>query len=229
MSLRVTLSVDSLEFLDRVAGSVENRVELNARIAGDAEDYLKRVGKQIAAGQHRTANTLGATPTGHLGEAYEGIESSSGADKAEVLIPRATRLRAAFGTYVLTPKNAKFLTIPVHREAYGKRAREIEDLFALRTGPKKTLVLARRVDTEPSPSRQLAGRARPTVRRRQRSFTGGIEVMYVLVKSATIPGDETLIPFDDLTAEARDSAEAYLDEVVADAIRGSSGGSGGQI
>lgn len=229
MSLRVTLSVNSLQYLDRIAGSVEQRIELHTRIAADAEIFVKARGKETAAKEHRTANRLGAVPTGHLSDAYEGIEGRAGAEKAELLVPSATRLRAAFGTYVLTPKNAKFLTIPVHREAYGKRAREIEDLFALRTGPKKTLVLARRVDTGLSPSRQVAGRARPTVRRRQRSFTGGVEVMYVLVKSATIPGDETLIPFEDLAAEARVSAEAYLDEVVAAAIRGGSGGNGGQI
>jgi hypothetical protein len=83
----------------------------DARIAGDAEIFLKKAGKQIAATQHRTANTLGATPTGHLGEAYEGIESSSGADKIELLIPGASRLRAAFGSYVVRPKNSKYLTI----------------------------------------------------------------------------------------------------------------------
>jgi len=219
----VTLSVNSIDFLERVAGSLEKRVELNARIAGDAEIFLKKAGKQIAATQHRTANTLGATPTGHLGEAYEGIESSSGADKIELLIPGASRLRAAFGSYVVRPKNSKYLTIPVHRDAYGKRAREFDDLFALRTGPKKTLVLARRVDTAPSVSRQVAGRGRPTVRRRQRSFTGGVETMYVLVTGAEIPADPTLIPFEDLTAEARDSAEAFLNEMVAAAIQADGG------
>jgi hypothetical protein len=134
------------------------------------------------------------------------------------------KLRAAFGKYVLTPgSGSKYLTIPAARDAYGKRAREFDDLFFMRVGPKRTPVLARRVDTAPSVSRQVAGRGRPTVRRRQRSFTGGVETMYVLVTGAEIPADPTLIPFEDLTAEARDSAEAFLDEMVAAAIQADGG------
>jgi hypothetical protein len=219
MSLRVTLSVDSLENLDRIAGSIEQRIEMNTRIAADAEIFVKARGKETAAKEHRTANRLGAVPTGHLSDAYEGIDGRAGAEKAELLIQGASRLRAAFGTYVLTPKNAKFLTIPMHRDAYGKRARELDDLFVI-SRPGKALMLARRTEAGPSPTQRFLTRQRPTVRRRERNPDQGIEVMYVLVKTATIPVDEGLIPFDALAEEAWDSAQAYLDEVIGEAMGG---------
>lgn len=191
MSLTVTLSGLSAADLAAFTGQVQNRAGMHARMAGDAEILIKRRGKATAATEHRTANALGATPTGHLADAYEGIEGESSADAAVLLVPGASRLRAAFGRYVLTPRNgSKYLTIPANAEAYGKRAREIGNLFPVRVGPRKTLTL----------SRQREG--------------GGLEVMYVLVQRAEIPEDAGLIPFDDLAQEAADSAEAFIDESI---------------
>ena len=86
-----------------------------------------------------------------------------------------------------------YLTIPVAAEAYGHRAREF-DLVPLRVGPRKTLILARR------------------------DASGNLTTMYVLVTEATIPEDPKLIPFDDIFAGARDSAEAFYDEALKAAL-----------
>ena len=193
MSLRVTLDISSGldEELQEIAAGLADAKPLHDRIAGDAEAWLKQdVGPRIAAGQHRTAQTLGASPTGHLVDAYQGIEGVSDSAGATLLIPGATRLRAAFGKYVLTPKNgSKFLTIPVARDAYGHRAREFDDLFPVRTGPRKTLTLSR-------------------------PRGNGLEVMYVLVSTATIPEDTTLIPFPELEEKALLSAGDFLDDIL---------------
>lgn len=189
MSLTVTLSGLSAADLAAFTGQVQNRAAMHARMAGDAEIFIKQFGKVNAAGQHRTANTLGATPTGHLADAYEGIEGESSADAALLVVPGSSRLRAAFGRYVLTPKNgSKYLTIPANADAYGKRAGTIPDLFPVRVGPRKTLTL----------SRQREG--------------GGLEVMYVLVQRAEIPEDATLIPFDNLAQRVANSVEDFIDE-----------------
>jgi hypothetical protein len=196
MSLRVdidTSGLDTRELAD-LSARMQDSAGLHARIAGDAEIFVKERGKVTAAGEHRSASRLGAIPTGHLSEAYEGIESISTAQSASLLVPGATRLRAAFGRYVITPKNgSKFLTIPVAREAYGKRAGEFEDLFFMRAGPRKTPLLARD-----------AGQ--------------GFQTMYFLTPKAEIPEDKNLIPFDDLAEEARDSAEAFIDESIQAAL-----------
>lgn len=211
--LRVDIQILSKldEELRNIATGLEDTKPLHDRIAGDAEAWLKEdVGPRIAAGQHRTANTLGATPTGHLEDAYQGIEGTGTTDGAELLVPGATRLRAAFGKYVLTPQNgSKYLTIPAHRDAYGKRAGEFDDLFFMRVGPKRTPVLARRVEGTKDDSL----RTRPGQRREARRFTQA-EVMYVLAASATIPEDKTLIPFDKLEVKALLSAGNYLDDIL---------------
>jgi len=196
MSLRVQISLAGLDADDlaRLSESFRDGAGLHARIAGDAEIFVKARGRVTAQTEHRTANRLGARPTGHLSEAYEGIESQSTAAAASLLVPGASRLRAAFGRYVITPRaGSKFLTIPVAAEAYGRRAREFDDLFFLRAGPRKTPILARN-----------AG--------------GGLQTLYVLVPKAEIPEDKNLIPFDDLADEARDSAEAFLDEAIEAAL-----------
>jgi hypothetical protein len=193
MSLRVDIDVSGLDQADLAALGARMRdgAGLHARMAGDAEIFVKQRGKVTAAGEHRSASRLGAQPTGHLSDAYEAIEGTSTEASASLLVPRASRLRAAFGRYVITPKNgSKFLTIPVAREAYGKRAGEFDDLFFMRAGPKKTPLLARDV-----------GR--------------GFQTMYLLTPKADIPEDKNLIPFDDLAEEARDSAEAFIDEAIA--------------
>lgn len=214
MSIKITLEIPAGTYSD-LAKKLENPAELHARAAGETEKYLKEFGRAKAINEHRTAQTLGAQPTGHLADAYEGIEAISDSASVTVLVPAASRLRAAFGKYVLTPKNAKFLTIPAQREAYGKRAREFDDLFPMRTGPNKTLVLARRVEG----SDNINPRGRTNQRRAGRR-SAQAEVMYVLVNKATIPEDRSLIPFEDLPGVMEDAALAFVDDAVGSSLQG---------
>jgi hypothetical protein len=161
--------------------------EINAAIAVVTESSLKKYGRETAPSKHATANRLGARPTNHLIDAYNQIESQSDRSSATLLIPRASRLRAAFGGYVQKPGPGKqFLTIPVAAEAYGKRAGEIADLVFMRVGPKKTPILARPNDD------------------------GGITTYYFLTPEVQVEEDTDLIPFADLEATARDGAELYI-------------------
>jgi len=199
VSLNVTIDIggELKESLEDFREGLLDASGLNARIAAESERWIKgpQVAGKISAEQHRTANNLGATPTGHLAEAYEGIEGQYDDKAATLTIPGASRLRAAFGPYVLVPKKPNgFLSLPAQREAYGRRAREFDDLFILktaagRTDNRKALFLAR-----------AKGK--------------GIEVMYVLVKSAEIPEDKTLIPFDELEEVAAIAAGEYIDSEI---------------
>lgn len=189
INLRVSYNDEAGPLLLRIITGLQNRKPLHAKIAADGEAYLKKTGREKAQSQHRSAQILGAAPTRHLEKAYQAIEGE-GTDTAALLrIPRASRLRAAFGAYVLRPGNGKkYLTIPVAKEAYGRRAGEFPDLQFMRVGPRKTPILARATpDGE------------------------GIETMYVLAKSATIQAAPELIRFDLLTEHARDSAQEYID------------------
>lgn len=192
------------------AASLQDRGILHARLAGDAEIFLREVAPSIVGRNHRTADRLGARRTGHLEDAFQAIEGVSSEQDARLLIPRASRLRAAFGSYVVKPVNGgKAITIPVHPDAYGRRAREFADLFLMNTGPGKTPVLARRVEGKKDQSL----RAAPRARRRARRFTTA-EILYLLVDQVEIPEDRNLIPFDELAEEAVDSANAWIDDQV---------------
>lgn len=191
MSLRLELTMDGLgpEEFASLRETLADPAPLHAQIAGDAERFVKTIGPKIASRQHRTAWSLGATPTNHLADAYQAVEGQSSASAAVLVVPRNSRLRAAFGPYTLTPKSSKYLTIPTAPETYGRRAREFDDLFPVRVGPRKTLVLAR--DTG-----------------------SGLQTMYLLTDRADIPEDKTLLPFEELAEAARDSAEEFIDTAI---------------
>jgi hypothetical protein len=211
MSMQIKVSVSNDVLLDELGNVLSDRRGLYARLAGDAEAFMRRVGPGIAAQNHRTADTLGARRTGHLENAYAAIEGDSDNDEARLWVPRASRLRAAFGAYRLTPVNgSRYLTLPVHPDAYGRRARELRDLFFMRVGPAGVPVLARRAE-----GRQQEGLKRRTYQRRKaRARYTVAEILYVLATSVDIPAQPGLIPFDELTETIGISAEAYLDEAI---------------
>ena len=187
MKVDITISDGASIALQHLGSRCADGAQLHARLAGEAEKFVKERGRQTAATEHRSASRLGAAPTGHLENAYQAVESLSTDSSAALLVPRASRLRAAFGGYTVKPGAGKtYLTIPVAAEAYGKRAGEIEGLEFMRVGPRKTPILARP------------------------DGDGRITTFYLLAKQAAIPEDRGLIPFDDLAAHAADVAELYL-------------------
>jgi hypothetical protein len=190
MSLRVDITFEGEDQLAALTDALGDKAAMHGRIAKDALVFVREFGKKKAPGEHRTAGRLGARPTGHLERAYAGIESESDESQAALLVPRASRLRAAFGGYTLTPTRSKYLTLPVSKDAYGRRAREFDDLFPVRLGPRKSLFLARETEG------------------------GGLETMYFLTNSVNIKEDASLIPFREIFDGAADSVEAYLDEAI---------------
>ena len=187
MHLTIQLSDDASASLRRLWTVTTNCAEMHAAMAGATEIYLKKFGAETSQTKHRTAERLGATPTGHLADAYSEIESGSDGAAMRLFIPGASRLRAAFGSYTVTPGSGKkYLTIPVAAEAYGKRARQIDGLQFMVVGPNRTPILAK-------------------------SSGDRLTTYYLLVKSAMIPADPSLIHFDVLAEEAVDAAEEYLE------------------
>lgn len=190
MSINITIEYSSANELAFLTEALANQPAMHERIARQSLLFVKNFGSQKAQTEHRTATNLGARPTRHLERAYAGIESQHDASSARLLVPRASRLRAAFGAYMLIATAAGYLTLAVHPDAYGRRAREFEDLFPIRVGPRQSLVLVREVEG------------------------GGLETMYFLTKSVNIPEDASLIPFQEIFDEAADAVEAYLDEAI---------------
>lgn len=193
MNIRLDIDITgtAAEDLAAIRERMEDRGGMHRAVTTQTLAFVQGpaiAGKQSAA-NHKSADRLGARHTGHLERAYRGIEPEHDASSARLLVPAASRLRAAFGAYTAKPGAGKtYLTLPVHREAYGRRAGEFDDLFFVRVGPKKTPVLAR----------------------------GGLivrevlETMYFLTTSVDIPADPDLLPFDEIGDEARDVAELFI-------------------
>ena len=187
MKITISMTGDAPEAVRAMRGRLADPAAIHAKMATAAEGFLKEYGSKRSAVEHRTAQKLGGKPTGHLGEAYAATESTSNAQGASLFLPRASRLRAAFGSYTARPGAGRtYLTIPVSAKAYGRRAGEMPDLVFMRLGARKTPFLA--VPEE----------------------NGKVTTHYLLVKEVKVKEDPTLVPFDDLTAEAADAAELYI-------------------
>jgi hypothetical protein len=89
------------------------------------QDYLRQQKR------HRSAERLGATPSGHHAKAANSVEAASDDAEATIRIPRRTGLGRAFSDVVLRPGSGrKYLTIPGHAKTYGKSVRDFpEDTF----------------------------------------------------------------------------------------------------
>ncbi len=182
--------------LQRLSRALSRRKQLHARIA---VDVLETVQTYVAGLPfHGTAKRLGAKPTNHLETVANQIEAASDEKQATIKIPRASRLRAAFGPYTVVPTGGrKFLTIPVAAEAYGRSAKTFTDLQFLRVGPKKTPVLAK-------PAIGVKG-------------DSPLNVLYVLVKKADIKEDRRLLNFDDMRDTAVQTSADYIAELTDEA------------
>jgi len=98
------------------------RARLNNVGANAVAARVQRHIHAYAMGKHVSATLLGASQTGHYEKGAAAITSNSSADTAEVLIPIPGISRAYNDITLTTPTRfgKRFLTIPKHREAYGK-------------------------------------------------------------------------------------------------------------
>lgn len=190
-ALEVTIPVNvtgPAATLQRIRNAVANRRLLNARIAVAASGLTR---KYVAGLQrHKTAEKLGAKPTGHLQRASRGIEAASDAERAIIRIPRASGLGRAFYDITIRPGSGKrFLTIPADRRTYGRRAGEF---------PPGALVFS------------TVGGRYPAL-----MFKDSWTVAYWLVREVTQKQDRTLLPSDSAWLKtATGTAAIYLRDVI---------------
>lgn len=108
--------------LQRIRAAFADRRELHGLIAGDARDLTRDFVAKDAS--HKSAQLLGATPTGFRKESAKRITAVSNEEFAAVKIPRNTGLGRAFGDIIIVPGSGRtYLTIPADIETYGKSAR----------------------------------------------------------------------------------------------------------
>ncbi len=170
-------------------------------------------------------NALGGARTHFYADAARGTHFDVLPDGVMISINQVgIRQRILGGT--ITPKTAKFLTIPARAEAHGKRASEFNDLIVLRRGDHRygePYALARAVRT----TLRVTGAATAAVlgaRRLSQGAQEGGEIMFWLKKSVTQAPDPSVVPTQfELAAAAFSAINADRDRLVAQA-RARSGG-----
>jgi len=160
---------------------------------------------------------LGVTNKNKLGARsgfWSGVRSQTiargTADAVIVSMPNTVALRRFGGT--VTPKTSKFLTIPARKEAYGVRARNINDLrFAVLAKGGPALVK----EVMPKAPRQSKGAGRVyTLNRDSEAAKPKVEVWYWLRRSTTIKPNPAVLPTRaEILTTATDALDAYFNFV----------------
>ena len=161
---------------------LEDATRLHVLMADRTErltrDYLADLGNT----RHATADRLGATPTGILGRAAESPEGTGTRDAVVLTMRPAEVLARAFHDVEIVPRaGKKFLTIPIHRTSYGKRAGEFDDLLFITTRSGAKLLI-------------------------RRAANGNLIPMFLLVQKVDQKQDRTLLPSDDAYLEEMEAA-----------------------
>jgi hypothetical protein len=157
------------------------------RVENLTRDYLGK----IAVERHKTADSLGARPTGILSRAAESPEYSATGEKVVLTIRPGEVLARAFRDVEIFPRNGrKWLTIPIHRRSYGKRAGEFKDIFFLWIAEASSAFLV------------------------ERAANGNLIFLYLLVRKVMQKQDRTLLPSDEAYLE---EGEAALEDLILEA------------
>lgn len=144
----------------------------------------------LAQSRHKTAQALGARPTGHLSRGARGVTFEADATHGAVIIPIAGISRA-FRDVEIRPRNASALTLPVHASAYGHRVAELRQMGWTLFRPKgKDVLMGVRKDSKKD-SEPVA--------------------LYALKRRVTLRQDRTLLPSDDEMSSS--VAKAMLMEI----------------
>lgn len=200
MSVGLTIDVKSAELtakLDRLFNAVAHREELNANIGRRAKQLTVNHLNAIAQSRHKTAERLGASPSGHWGQAAEKTSFTADGEGATVSIAQPGIGRVAHDVDILPGAGKKYLTIPAIAEAYNQRAYRVSGLhliFRRRKGEK-----ARVVGLGMGAASEIKyGRTRKDGTRKITQTASRLEtVWYWLVKSVHQKQDRTLLPSDE--------------------------------
>lgn len=138
-------------------------------------------------------NWLGGKRTHFFSKAAQGTHEEHDEDKATVTVSATGIAMQVFGGTVV-PVNRRFLTIPLVPEAYGKRVSDFPDTFVWKKANGLHAFIARRV---------MQGKGDKA--------TGHLQILFALVRAATIRGDRTVLPSDEAIATtARTTVDAFI-------------------
>lgn len=196
----VTIEAVPLNRLCKKLGLISSRLkpkEFNNTIGGEVLEFTRDHLDTMSPHRHKCADRLGAKPTRHLEYASGRVSNSNNqgtdlkavdANGFTISIRNTPGLFRAFGPVTVKPKKARWLTIPIHKDAYGKKVADLRQEGRKIFRPGKARILA---ETIPS--------------------TGQLRPLYALCQSTTAPQDKGLLPTKEAFVEKTvEVAEDYL-------------------
>jgi hypothetical protein len=199
MSLRIDISDKATPVLHKIHATLADRADFNENLGARVEQMCKDYVQQDTEGRHKSANALGAAPTGFLGGAVEGIVSKSDAYGATVEFHHLWFARVGQDVDIAAADYGhKVFTIPVDAESYGHRIMIGVDKPRFPGGFWK-----------PSADKKCAIYCVPDGK-------GGLRVLYIGVPKVHQPQDRTRLPGDDVIMETvTDEMKVQLKERLA--------------
>lgn len=190
----IELKIDDAAFRNQLA-TLEGAGREMHRVVGAA--VLEKVRDHIAqmsVSRHKTANRLGATPTRYFEDAPgRTVLESVSESEAVVAVKNTIGLIRAYKDLDIKPVRKKWLTIPVHRVAYGKSVGQLRD-----EGHKIFRLGKKNVLAEATGER---GKVRP---------------LFALSKHTVVPQDEGLLPqTPELQKTVEEAVDDYKDALLA--------------
>jgi len=195
----------------RVLLSPSNRLALSQHVGERVLDHVRDHLDRMASRRHRVAKRLGANPTHHLeyasgrlggtnadGEPQTTELTDVTPDGLTISIKGTPGLLRAFGPVTVKPKRAKWLTIPIHKSAYGKRVGQLRSEGHVIFRPGKAKILAEQEE-------YTEGRGKKKQKKKR------LRPLYALCRETTSQRDRGLLPNQEKMREwAKDAAHGFF-------------------
>jgi hypothetical protein len=219
MSLTVQVEIKDKARMGAIAGKMRDAIQGAAvkRVMGRViASVIKANFVELANDSlhHRSAQALGAAPTGFYERAAKGVQQPDiQNDGLSVSINAVGIARRLFGG-TFGPVNAKFLALPARTESYGKRPREFDNLRAIIFPGGKFGVLVERTATVLRGGKRGARRVAGSLAGKSKGDEIGGGVFFWLVKQVTQAADPTVIPTEEhMIDPALENARSYLERL----------------
>lgn len=167
---------------------------LSRHVAERTTEFVRDHLDKMAKTRHRWAKKLGARPTHHFeyasgrvgGANRDGLPQSTDpsdvtATGFKVSIRNTPGILRAFGPVTAKPRNGKWLTIPIHKDAYGKRVADLRREGRVIFRPGKARILA-------EAEKKVVGRGK------KRRVERKLRPLYALCKETTARRDRGILP-----------------------------------
>ena len=124
INLEIEIDDQATPVINALLADLKDPTEFHRLLALDLAEYTQHHIREAARTRHETAGRLGSAPTGYLSKAADTVEQSSDSGGVTLRVAGAIFKRVN-GPVTVRPREKKYLTIPVHADAVGKKAQEL--------------------------------------------------------------------------------------------------------